>query len=66
MTQEELAERLNYERNAWGFVLKLLKPLLREPSPNSLLTKENVLAYIHDFALKTYHQSIAFRLGVEI
>lgn len=50
---------LKEERIAWAFALKKIKPLLT----SDIFTKENVLKYIHNYALKTYSDLFRLKLG---
>lgn len=55
LTKQEAKEFLRYERNAWAFALKKLKPFIGGTGP---FPKQPLLYFIHAYSLHTKSQAI--------
>lgn len=55
------ARIIREERDAWGWALKTMMPVLKGQPNNAVFSKDRILDYIHNVCLKGYCDSIRFK-----
>lgn len=62
-SQEDLAVILKYERDAWAWALKKLKPIIGQNDEEGIITRTQLTNIIHKVALKSYTDNIAKKIA---
>lgn len=61
LSEEMQSKILMSERDAWGFALKTLKPLLEGQSDDAIFTMKRIQDHTHNNSLKKYSDAIRFK-----